>query len=50
MERGNQQCATMLIEAGADQYIRDYFGDLPTFVPKPIPKEYVDQIYTPFGK
>lgn len=50
MERGNQQCAMLLMEAGADPNIRDFFGDLPVFTPKPIPKEYLDHIYAPFGK
>lgn len=50
MERGNQQCAMLLIEAGADPNIKDFFGDLPVFTPKPIPKEYLDHIYAPFGK
>jgi hypothetical protein len=50
MERGNQQCAMMLLEAGCDQNAQDFFGDYPAFVPKPIPKIFIDSIYEPFGR
>jgi len=43
MERGNEDCSRVLLDAGCDPNILDFFGIPPVFVPKPKPREWTYQ-------
>eukprot|EP01127_Copromyxa_protea_P011069 TRINITY_DN2758_c0_g1_i2.p1 TRINITY_DN2758_c0_g1~~TRINITY_DN2758_c0_g1_i2.p1 ORF type:complete len:196 (+),score=27.56 TRINITY_DN2758_c0_g1_i2:26-589(+) len=43
MERGNESCAKMLMQAGCNTETEDFFGCKPVFVPKPVPREWMYQ-------
>jgi len=40
MEHGNEECAKLLLTHNANPSIKDYFGYVPTFQPKQIPRKF----------